>query len=497
MARAKRYSSFAEAFADRSGIVTAPETGVTHVANDNEGSLKDGRTKPIIPLTAEESANAAAFFESVYSVAEQRKLRSYIGRQWPINSDQDYYEPDDIIQDASLKLLQQFARQSFPEDADERFMWAKIKHVLTDRCRYHWSKIRDRGRQVSQYADGRAVLDNVSDGSTVEEGVELEQHVQHVTKHADDHDVLDSLPGDSSPDESANLEQEIALFAKSLEALPEKTRTVFLLNRFEGLKYSEIAKKLNCSDSSVQKHMMNALKAFKEWKEQRDLKVKSPTEKALAEVIDIADARPAKPPESEDESPLTYESFFAQWHPRIVNYLQKTGSSVMDAHDIAQDLFIKIYEKWDEQSKRLTGSISGYMHQIAKNQRIDYYRRKQVRYNVNVPLREQMLDQRDSSLNPEGLVASDELADIARRAQNGMPTILRQVFRSRSRDGLTYKQIGEKYGISVGTVHNRLKEAKEILQRRMELNDNLSLDDAYDELVNESGFDNDNTPDNV
>lgn len=45
--------------------------------------------------------------------------------------------------------------------------------------------------------------------------------------------------------------------------LPEKSRLVFQLSRYEGLKYAEIAHKLQVSEKAVEKHMTRALKIFR------------------------------------------------------------------------------------------------------------------------------------------------------------------------------------------------------------------------------------------
>jgi len=42
--------------------------------------------------------------------------------------------------------------------------------------------------------------------------------------------------------------------------MPEQTQRVFILNRFERLKYREVADVLGLSVSSVEKHMMLAIK---------------------------------------------------------------------------------------------------------------------------------------------------------------------------------------------------------------------------------------------
>lgn len=54
------------------------------------------------------------------------------------------------------------------------------------------------------------------------------------------------------------------LINTSINKLPEKCREVFLLCRFEGLKYAEIAQKLNISVKTVEMQMGIALKKLRE-----------------------------------------------------------------------------------------------------------------------------------------------------------------------------------------------------------------------------------------
>jgi RNA polymerase sigma-70 factor (ECF subfamily) len=51
---------------------------------------------------------------------------------------------------------------------------------------------------------------------------------------------------------------------KAINGLPNKSREIFLLSRFENLKYKEIAEKLNIPIKTVENHMGKALQHMKE-----------------------------------------------------------------------------------------------------------------------------------------------------------------------------------------------------------------------------------------
>lgn len=49
-----------------------------------------------------------------------------------------------------------------------------------------------------------------------------------------------------------------------LGGLPEKTRRIFLLHRFEGLSHAEVSEETGIPRSTIEKHMMRAIKALAE-----------------------------------------------------------------------------------------------------------------------------------------------------------------------------------------------------------------------------------------
>ena len=79
-------------------------------------------------------------------------------------------------------------------------------------------------------------------------------------------EYLKSLPEIS--EEPVNLELEYNELANKLDeivkALPQRQKEVYLLHKVSGLKYTEIAKKLNISVNTIENHMSRALKTIRE-----------------------------------------------------------------------------------------------------------------------------------------------------------------------------------------------------------------------------------------
>jgi RNA polymerase sigma-70 factor (ECF subfamily) len=67
----------------------------------------------------------------------------------------------------------------------------------------------------------------------------------------------------ANPADIMNYEELQGRIARVIEKLPERCGQIFCMNRFEGLKYSEIAEKLSVSIKTVEANMGKALKQFR------------------------------------------------------------------------------------------------------------------------------------------------------------------------------------------------------------------------------------------
>lgn len=77
-----------------------------------------------------------------------------------------------------------------------------------------------------------------------------------------DPDLAESVE-DFSPERILLGREAYARMVEALQELPERARTIFVLNRFEELSASEIARRLGVSVSTVEKDMMRAIAHLK------------------------------------------------------------------------------------------------------------------------------------------------------------------------------------------------------------------------------------------
>ena len=90
-------------------------------------------------------------------------------------------------------------------------------------------------------------------------------HIEHsrvVEKHAEEM-AYRSNDNPENPSDILNYKELQDRIAKILEKLPERCGRIFYMNRFEGLRYNEIAEKLSVSVKTVEANMGRALKEFR------------------------------------------------------------------------------------------------------------------------------------------------------------------------------------------------------------------------------------------
>jgi len=166
-----------------------------------------------------------------------------------------------------------------------------------------------------------------------------------------------------------------------------------------------------------------------------------------------------------------FEMIILRYQQPLVSYLARMTGERETALDFAQDIFLKAYASLD--SYRPAYKFSTWLFKIASNHVIDHWRKKRV---AAVSLA-QPFDGDESSPRPQvgdeqpSVVRRYELAELRARIEKALdklPAAFRELFVLRHVSEFSYEEIAEIKSLPVGTVKNRVFQAKELLRRELE-----------------------------
>jgi RNA polymerase sigma factor (sigma-70 family) len=128
------------------------------------------------------------------------------------------------------------------------------------------SEVEDLVQEVFLRLTVRGTPDNTDHASAyifqIAASVLSDRYRRRTVRHADEHVALEpDLRGehDFDPARIYAGKQALNAAAAALMTMPERTRTIFLLRRIDGLRHQAIATRLGLSVSAVEKHMVRAI----------------------------------------------------------------------------------------------------------------------------------------------------------------------------------------------------------------------------------------------
>jgi RNA polymerase sigma-70 factor (ECF subfamily) len=162
-----------------------------------------------------------------------------------------------------------------------------------------------------------------------------------------------------------------------------------------------------------------------------------------------------------------FEKVFMHYFPKVKNFAWKLLKSENDAEDIAQEIFLKLWEKpslWIDDFS----SLDSYLYKMTKNKVIDLIRQRYYKpgcaidtlYDVDLP----ETVQADSILSD---IYYKEMLLILRLSLDRMPTKRRRIFEMSRYAGMSNQQIAEKLNLSVRTVEHHIYLALSELKKKL------------------------------
>jgi len=163
-----------------------------------------------------------------------------------------------------------------------------------------------------------------------------------------------------------------------------------------------------------------------------------------------------------------FEMIVQRYQQPVFNYIGRMVGERELALDFSQEVFLKVYASLG--SYRAQYKFSTWLFKIASNYVIDHWRKKKI---PTLSLDQQPEDgeERYPLQTPDenpSVVRQFELSELRKRidaAIDKLPASLKELFVWRHINGLSYEEMAEIKDLPLGTVKNRIFQAKEILKR--------------------------------
>ena len=159
-----------------------------------------------------------------------------------------------------------------------------------------------------------------------------------------------------------------------------------------------------------------------------------------------------------------------RYEKRVVNYVYRITHRYEEAHDLAQEIFVKVFVALDRYDSKY--QFSTWLFRIAQNSAIDALRKKGV---AEVPLTrpgdEEEGKERefaDDGISPYRALKNKQLAAAIDLAVLDLPPDYRELIRLRHFAELSYEEIASMKKLPLGTVKNKLFRARNMLKETLE-----------------------------
>jgi RNA polymerase sigma-70 factor (ECF subfamily) len=167
-----------------------------------------------------------------------------------------------------------------------------------------------------------------------------------------------------------------------------------------------------------------------------------------------------------------FKALVELYQSRILNTCHRILGNQQDAEDVAQEVFVKVFEKAG--SFRSESAVSTWLYRIAVNLSLNYRRRqKWSRYLDVLTLSETAEEDPVARIEapekdrPDRLFEEKERGRILGDALNTLPERQRAAFVLHKFEGLSYEEISEVLESSISSIESLIHRAKRNLQKRL------------------------------
>ena len=149
-----------------------------------------------------------------------------------------------------------------------------------------------------------------------------------------------------------------------------------------------------------------------------------------------------------------YEKLFRKYYAALSGYAFGILKNEEKSEGVAQEVFIKIWEKRKE--LQFSTSVKAYLYRAVFNRSLNEIKKQKVRTDYRESADEKVVD--------ESTVTNFELKYKIQEALEQLPEKCAEIFRMAKMEGMKYGEIADELGISIKTVENQMGKALKLMR---------------------------------
>lgn len=154
-----------------------------------------------------------------------------------------------------------------------------------------------------------------------------------------------------------------------------------------------------------------------------------------------------------------FKHIFDSYFDSVRSFVYYRTSDEEMAEDVAQDIFMQLWERRDRLEIR---NIKALLYKMASDNVVSHYRKQNVRLYF---ARNMKLD--ETTISPQEQLQFEELSTRYSQTLEQMNQGQREVFLMSREESLKYHEIAERLGVSVKAVEKRMTLALQLLKTKL------------------------------
>jgi len=171
-------------------------------------------------------------------------------------------------------------------------------------------------------------------------------------------------------------------------------------------------------------------------------------------------------------SEAAFDWLVTHYHGPVYGLVRGVLCDSSEAADVTQEVFLKAFR--GIRDFRGGSSLKTWLYRIAVREALNHRRwtwrhlRQQIFLDEASAENNSIFELADSSPSPFETLASRELQQVVQQALNGVAEAFRAAVILRDLEGMSYEEVAEVLGVSVGTVKSRILRGRRALREILE-----------------------------